>query len=49
MVKRQSGYGVVVRYLGLMENTLQLKALFALSNLWMGCAINCWQRWDGCA
>ena len=32
--KRQFGY-VKVRYRGLKKNTLQLKTLFALSNLWM--------------
>jgi len=34
VIKRQFGY-VKVRYLGLKKNTLQLKTLFALSNLWM--------------
>jgi IS5 family transposase len=34
VVKRQFGY-VKVRYRGLKKNTLQLKTLFALSNLWM--------------
>ena len=34
VVKRQFGY-VEVRYRGLKKNTLQLKTLFALSNLWM--------------
>ena len=34
VVKRQFGY-VKVRYQGLKKNTLQLKTLFALSNLWM--------------
>lgn len=34
VIKRQFGY-TKVRYLGLKENTLQLKTLFALSNLWM--------------
>ena len=34
VVKRQFGY-VKVRYRGLTKNTLQLKTLFALSNLWM--------------
>ncbi|MDB5744673.1 MAG: transposase, family protein, partial [Polaromonas sp.] len=34
VVKLQFGY-VKVRYRGLMKNTLQLKTLFALSNLWM--------------
>jgi len=33
-LKRQFGY-VKVRYRGLTKNTLQLKTLFALSNLWM--------------
>ena len=32
--KRQFGF-VKVRYRGLKKNTLQLKTLFALSNLWM--------------
>ena len=34
VVKRQFGF-VKVRYRGLQRNTLQLKTLFALSNLWM--------------
>ena len=34
VIKRQFGY-VKVRYKGLKKNTLQLKTLFALSNLWM--------------
>ena len=34
VIKRQFGY-TKVRYRGLMKNTLQLKTLFALSNLWM--------------
>ena len=34
MLKRQFGYGVV-RYRGLKKDTLQLKTLFALSNLWI--------------
>ena len=34
VVKRQFGH-VKVRYRGLKKNTLQLKTLFALSNLWM--------------
>jgi len=34
VLKRQFGY-VKVRYRGLTKNTLQLKTLFALSNLWM--------------
>jgi IS5 family transposase len=34
VVKRQFGF-VKVRYRGLKKNTLQLKTLFALSNLWM--------------
>ena len=34
VVKKQFGY-VKVRYRGLKKNTLQLKTLFALSNLWM--------------
>lgn len=34
VVKRQFGY-VKVGYRGLKKNTLQLKTLFALSNLWM--------------
>ena len=34
VVKRQFGY-VKVCYRGLKKNTLQLKTLFALSNLWM--------------
>ena len=34
VIKRQFGY-TKVRYRGLKENTLQLKTLFALSNLWM--------------
>ena len=34
VVKHQFGY-VKVRYRGLKKNTLQLKTLFALSNLWM--------------
>ena len=34
VLKRQFGYGKV-RYRGLKKNTLQLKTLFALSNLWM--------------
>ncbi|MFZ1501268.1 MAG: IS5 family transposase [Giesbergeria sp.] len=34
VIKRQFGY-TKVRYQGLMKNTLQLKTLFALSNLWM--------------
>ena len=34
VLKRQFGY-VKVRYRGLKKNTLQLKTLFALSNLWM--------------
>jgi len=33
VVKRQFGF-VKVRYRGLKKNTLQLKTLFALSNLW---------------
>lgn len=33
-IKRQFGF-VNVRYRGLKKNTLQLKTLFALSNLWM--------------
>ena len=33
IIKRQFGY-VKVRYRGLKKNTLQLKTLFALSNLW---------------
>ena len=33
-IKRQFGY-TKVRYRGLKKNTLQLKTLFALSNLWM--------------
>ena len=33
-VKRQFGF-VKVRYRGLKKNTLQLKTVFALSNLWM--------------
>ena len=35
VIKRQFGF-VKVRYKGLKKNTLQLKTLFALSNLWMG-------------
>ncbi|MDP3231112.1 MAG: IS5 family transposase [Acidovorax sp.] len=34
VIKRQFGY-VKVRYRGLKKNTLQIKTLFALSNLWM--------------
>ena len=34
VIKCQFGYGKV-RYRGLKKNTLQLKTLFALSNLWM--------------
>lgn len=34
VIKRQFGY-TEVRYRGLKNNTLQLKTLFALSNLWM--------------
>ncbi len=34
VIKRQFGY-MKVRYRGLKKNTLQLKMLFALSNLWM--------------
>ena len=34
VIKRQFGY-TKVRYRGLLKNTLQLKTLFALSNLWM--------------
>ena len=34
MIKRQFGY-TKVRYRGLKKNTLQLKTLFALSNLWV--------------
>ena len=34
VLKRQFGYDKV-RYRGLKKNTLQLKTLFALSNLWM--------------
>lgn len=34
VVKRQFGY-MKVRYIGLKKSTLQLKTLFALSNLWM--------------
>ena len=34
VIKRQFGY-LKVRYRGLKKNTLQLKTLFALSNLWM--------------
>ena len=34
VIKRQFGY-TMVRYRGLKKNTLQLKTLFALSNLWM--------------
>ena len=34
VIKRQFGYSKV-RYRGLKKNTLQLKTLFALSNLWM--------------
>jgi IS5 family transposase len=34
VVKRQFGY-VKVRYRGMKKNTLQLKTLFALSNLWV--------------
>ena len=34
VIKRQFGF-VKVRYRGLEKNTLQLKTLFALSNLWM--------------
>ena len=34
VIKRQFGF-VKVRYKGLRKNTLQLKTLFALSNLWM--------------
>ena len=34
VVKRQFGF-VKIRYRGLKKNTLQLKTLFARSNLWM--------------
>lgn len=34
VIKRQFGF-VKVRYRGLKKNTLQLKTLLALSNLWM--------------
>ena len=34
VIKRQFGY-MKVRYRGLKKNTLQIKTLFALSNLWM--------------
>ena len=34
VIKRQFGY-VKVRFRGLMKNTAQLTALFALSNLWI--------------
>ena len=34
VIKRQFGYAKV-RYRGLKKNTLQIKTLFALSNLWM--------------
>ena len=34
VIKRQFGF-TKVRYRGLKKNTLQLKTLFALSNLWM--------------
>lgn len=34
VIKRQFGY-VKVRHRGLKKNTLQIKSLFALSNLWM--------------
>ncbi|SIR51572.1 Transposase DDE domain-containing protein [Pseudacidovorax sp. RU35E] len=34
VIKRQFGH-VKVRYRGLAKNTVQLKVLFALSNLWM--------------
>ena len=34
VVKRQFGY-TKVRYRGVKKNTIQLKTLFALSNLWM--------------
>lgn len=34
ILKRQFGY-TKVRYRGLKKNTLQLKTLFALANLWM--------------
>ena len=34
VLKRQCGY-TKVRYRGLKKNTLQIKTLFALSNLWM--------------
>ena len=34
LIKRQFGF-VKVRYRGLKKNTLELKTLFALSNLWM--------------
>ncbi len=34
VIKRQSGH-VKVRYRGLNKNTVQLRALFALSNLWV--------------
>ena len=34
VIKRQFGY-TKVRYRGLKKNTLQLKTLFSLSNLWM--------------
>ena len=46
VIKRQFGY-TKVRYRGLKKNTLQLKTLFALSNLWMvrhqlrGCRDEC--------
>ena len=34
VIKRQFGF-VKVRYRGLKKNNLQIKTLFALSNLWM--------------
>jgi IS5 family transposase len=34
VIKRQFGF-IKVRYQGLKKNTLQIKTLFALSNLWM--------------
>ena len=34
VIKRQFGF-TKVRYRGLKKNTLQIKTLFALSNLWM--------------
>ena len=34
VIKRQFGH-TKVRYRGLFKNTVQLKTLFALSNLWM--------------